>query len=199
MKKNIPWIIIIILVVFTGFSLSRYIFLQKANLDLQTEIKNSKAKIDELVSQFMAEKELNQQLAKEKEGLSKELKSLSQQFRKAEAELSQAKDGLSSIQTKMNLLKKENIYLSQLKASFDEKMQEAKNEKEGLQAKLNSIDELKKAIRDFKEKMRQERIFSRKTNKPFRQIEIDGNKGYIVWRGQSTIKVKVKIEVIPAS
>jgi hypothetical protein len=66
-----------------------------------------------------------------------------------------------------------------------------------LTVKLSSIDELKKAIRDLKEKMRQDRIAARKGSKA--NQEIAGNRGYIIWKGQPTLKNKVRIEVIPAS
>ncbi len=196
MKKNLTLVIIISLIVITGFSLSRYFYLQKANFELQSILKENKVKMDELVTQLISQKELNQQLAKEKESLSQDLKILSDQFKKAETELSSTKDTLSAIQTKINLLKKENIYLAQLKASFDEKMEQARFEKESLEAKFNSVDELKKAIRDLKIRMREERRALKKNN--VISEEINGNRGYLTWRGQSTLKSKVKIEVIPA-
>jgi chromosome segregation ATPase len=196
MKKNIYLIIIIALVILTGFSLSRYIYLQKANLELVSVIKQNRTRIDELVTQLMSEKELNQQLAKEKDGLSKELLALSEQVKKADLEVAQAKEQLGAIATKINLLKKENTYLAQLKYSFDEKLTQAKKENESLEAKFNSLDELKKAIKDLKKKMHDDRVAAKNPAKVAEQI--DGNRGYIIWKGQTTLKTKVKIEVTPA-
>jgi chromosome segregation ATPase len=196
MKKNIYLFIIIVLVILTGFSLSRYIYLQKANLELVSVIKQNRARIDELVTQLMSEKELNQQLAKEKDGLSKELLALSEQVKKADLEVAQAKEQLGAIATKINLLKKENTYLAQLKYSFDEKLAQAKKENETLESKFNSLDELKKAIKDLKKKMHDDRVAAKSPAKAVEQIE--GNRGYIIWKGQTTLKTKVKIEVTPA-
>ncbi|MDP2938607.1 MAG: hypothetical protein Q8O13_00780 [Candidatus Omnitrophota bacterium] len=196
MKKSIVLIIILGLIVLTGFSLSRYFYLQKANLELERIIKENKAKIDDLANQLFVENELNEKLKQEKQLLSNELKELSQELKQHEMELSSAKDKLSHIQTKLNLLKKENLYLSQLKASFDVKMEQANQEKAGLEAKFNSIEELKKAIYDLKDKMRRERLAARKESK--NPQKVNGNKGYIIWRGQPTLKSKVRIEVTPA-
>ncbi len=197
MKKNLAIIVIILLLVITGFSLSRYFYLQKENFELQSVIRDNKAKIDDMVAQLMSQKDLNQKLLVQKEGLSNELKILSEQLKKEEAEISQVKDRLSSVQTKMNLLKKENLYLSALKASFDEKMELVKQDKEALEAKFNSIEELKKAICGLKEKMRQDRLAQKTTHKPY--SDASGNRGYITWKGQPTLKSKIKIEVVPAS
>jgi hypothetical protein len=75
-------------------------------------------------------------------------------------------------------------------------LSQASQEKDILQAKLNSLEELKKVIRELKIKIRQAKIeLLRKNNVPLTK---EGNRGFVIKNGKSTYPTRVKIEVNPA-
>ncbi|MFA5156776.1 MAG: hypothetical protein WC532_05225 [Candidatus Omnitrophota bacterium] len=139
-----------------------------------------------LVENNIEMQENRAQLKQEQEArqlLELELKATQEQLQKVIAELKTVSDKLSSAE-------KNNQALLQ--------------EKKELEAKLHSLKELKKAIRQTKAEYRQEKAQQYRAKKE-KQKEIDaqrlaqGNRGFLVRDGQPTHQPKVKIAVEPTS
>jgi len=129
------------------------------------------------------------------EQLIAEKNTLDLQLKDTLAQLKQVTDELNNTKGRVVTLEKTNSDLIAIQQELQDKVGVIAKEKEVLEAKLNSLDELKKAIRDLKIKLRQERIAARQQRQE--QQIIEGNHGYLVYQGVSTIKGKIKIEVIP--
>lgn len=103
---------------------------------------------------------------------------------------------LQRLSSEVTLLKEETVALRQQQESLKLQLASVTEDNSLMKEKLNSIPELKKAIRELRvqaaavaaqmrQKMREARV-------------IIGNCGFIVRDGKSTYQQRVKIEVIPA-
>jgi len=125
---------------------------------------------------------------KEKQQLQGELKTTREQLQKIKAELKGTQRELKIVNTKLSGAEKNNLLLME--------------EKERLEARLNSLKELKKAIKEVKVEYRQQKAQQYITKKEH-QKEIDaqkltqGNRGFLIKDGQLLSLPKVKIEVNP--
>ena len=137
---------------------------------------------------YQALKAMEEQLTGEKNALDQQLKETQGQLKQVTEELNLTRDKVAALQ-------KDNADLLVMQKELQNKMEVIALEKETLQSKFNSLEELKKAIRDLKERLHQERLAKRREQKD-KQLS-EGNRGYLIYHGVSTIKSKVKIEVIP--
>jgi chromosome segregation ATPase len=78
------------------------------------------------------------------------------------------------------------------KGELDTKVRALTEEKMRLEEKLSSVENLKKAIKELKIKMRQD-----KQNKNLNNAAVEGNLGYIVKDGTPTYPPKKRVNVIP--
>jgi uncharacterized protein (DUF3084 family) len=112
------------------------------------------------------------------------------------ADFDQAQKIIAELVSRVSTLKAENTLLTEEKIQLNSKLVEVTQENSMLKERMNSIAELKRAIRELKIRMHQERVEAR------RRIEIkkvmEGNRGYLVKDGKSVSSGKVKIEVTPA-
>lgn len=175
----------ILLVGLTVFSAVHYYNLLDQNRILQRLVRSYEKKLTDLE---LAKKAMEEQLTQEKYALD-------QQLKEAQEQLKQVTDELSVAKNKVTTLERTNSNLWEMQKELQDKVDLIVKDKEALEAKFNSLEDLKKAIRDLKDKLRQERIAQRKAKKT-KQI-VEGNKGYLIYRGVSTSKGKFKIEVIP--
>lgn len=175
----------IVLVGVTIFSSVHYYTLLDQNRILQRLVRSYEKKLIDLEQ---AKKAIEEQLTQEKNLLEMQLREAQEQLRQVTEELSNAKG-------KIGTLEQTNSDLLALQKELQVKVDLIAKEKETLEAKFNSLVELKKAIRDLKERLRQEKLAKRQELKAKQLIE--GNRGYLVYQGQSTCRGKVKIEVIP--
>ncbi|MFZ5800164.1 MAG: hypothetical protein ACOY3D_02150 [Candidatus Omnitrophota bacterium] len=184
-KKWLQFLGLAVLIGITVFSFVHYYTLLDQNRILQKLVRSYEKKLSELE---LAKKAMEERLMQEKEALELELKS-------AQAELTKVNEELSAVKEKAGNLEKSNLDLLAQRQELEERVGAIAKEKEVLEAKFNSLDELKKAIRDLKVKLREERIAKLKQLQ--QQKEIAGNRGYLIYRGQGTSAGKVRIEVIP--
>jgi septal ring factor EnvC (AmiA/AmiB activator) len=125
----------------------------------------------------------------EKQLLQGDLVTTKQQLQRVKAELKGTRRELNSVNNKLSGLAKNNLALLE--------------EKEKLEVRLHSLEELKKAIKQVKLEHHRERVQESLIKKQH-QKEIDaqkltqGNCGYLIKNGQSLYPPKVKIEVSPA-
>lgn len=174
-----------VLVGVTIFTSMRYFTLLDQNRILQRLVRSYERKLTDLEQ---AKKAMEDQLTAEKNALDLQLKETLEQLTLVTEELTGAK-------SKITTLEKTNYDLLAMQQELKNRVGLIAQEKEALEAKLNSLDELKKAIRDLKLKIRQERLAAHKQRED-KQI-VEGNRGYLIYQGVSTIKGKVKIEVTP--
>ena len=169
MKKPLRNILILLLAAGSILIALRYVAYLKENI---ASLENQK---QNLLQDLEKEKKAVQLLNTRNAGLKNYLRAAHRKLKTLFLNSGIAKEQLEKFDLKFSILKAEN------KALLDER-QKLVQENESLKMKLNSVDELKKAIQELK-----------------RRAKIEGNRGFLLKNGQPTTSpVKVKIEVIPA-
>ncbi len=186
--KDIKIIIIAFLAGITIFCVVSFVSLLKEKKILQEEVRLRKIEISGLTNEKQG---LLQVLEKEKQ-LSIVLLSKNSRLKQ---NLSFSSKKLNKLFTQYNLevaqaavLKAENSVLRKEKQKMALDLNQAAQERQTLQARLDSITELRKAIRELKKR--------KKDGLLIRNLE--GNQGYLIKEGKSTYSANVKIEVNPA-
>jgi len=167
-KRILVNIIILFLVsssVFLGF---RYVSSLKDNI---ATLENQK---QNLLQELEKEKAHLQQLSIKNTDLKSYLKGACKRLNKSFVDLNQEEERLEKLRAQFSILKVEN-------GALLEERDRITSENEAMKMKLNSVDELKKAISELK-----------------RQVQREGNQGFLIKDGQLTSVTKVKIEVSPA-
>lgn len=135
-------------------------------------------------------------------GISEENAGLKQQLTTAQADLARMQGDLQAAQqtveeltNKFSLAKAENDALMKQVAELKGQNAAAVQEKEQLKARLNSLVELKMAIRELKRKLRRAKS---EINLRLQSSQlVIGNGGYMIKDGKPTYPTRVKIEVVP--
>jgi chromosome segregation ATPase len=209
MKKGIfKNTLIIFLLSITAFSLFKYLSLLNENYGLENNLQQTRERIalletekQNLLKDLQKEKELQAPLCSKVTVLKENLRASNLRLTKlflendyAEGAIGQLNSEVSGLQEKNRLLSEENSRIFQ--------------EKQTLLSRLNSVDDLKKTIRELKKAKRQgkKRV---KVSGLSRKMEIReeasfkeamrGNNGFLIKDGRSTYPAKIRIEVIPAS
>ena len=167
-KRILINIIILLLVsssVFLGF---RYVSSLKDNI---ATLENQK---QNLLQDLEKEKTSVQQLTVKNIGLKNYLKGAYKRLNKSFVVLGQEEEELEKLKAEFSILKAEN-------GALLEERDRITNENDAMKMKLNSVVELKKAIRELK-----------------RQAQIEGNQGFLIKDGKVTSTAKIRIEVSPA-
>jgi hypothetical protein len=186
-KDILKNILLILLLGLTGFSMFKYVSelmekyrLKDSLIQAQDQITALVQERQNLLQNIEKEKELKEQLALKSTNLKSYLKASKNRITRLLHDNAVTKDNLEEAKARFSILKAEN------KALIDgRKRLYAENEQ--FKLKLNSVTELKKIIRDLRNK---------KHNDPI--IGTEGNRGFLIKDGQSTAVERVKIEVIPA-
>lgn len=186
-KDSLKNIVLILLLGITIFSMFKYVSELNTRYQLQNSLTLARNEIvsiaqekQNLLQELKKEKELQEELALRNAALKDNLRASNQRITRFFQENSKVKEELENSGARLSILKAEN------RALIDgHKRLYVENEEYKL--KLSSIEQLKKAIKDIKNKKR-------------KSIEIitEGNQGFIIKDGQSTTVDKVKIEVVPA-
>jgi len=190
-------VIAALLVIIAGLSYYKYIMALRERDVLSRNLEQVKADMARVeverqvvAGELQRQKTHREQLLQEKEVLEEEL----QTARDKLARLSKLEEQIQPLQETIEDLEEGNLALLQEKETLTRRLDEIAQEKAALEARLRSINELKKAIKEAKIKRRQERIASRQRT----DTEITGNRGYILKNGKSTYRPKITIEVISA-
>ncbi len=205
--KHYKIILILFLIGVSMFSIVKYALVLKEKYDLLDTLEQTKKNLEvlanekqNLLQEIEKEKDRQQKLQQENSGLKDNLRSKDDEITKLKTDYAGLDASLEDLNSKYRLLKTENIALRQDKDNLKFEVGQVSQEKEGLLARLSSIAELKKAIKELRMKMRHAgtvRVI--KAKKAVKQaIETEGNRGFIVKEGKATYPAKVIIEVNPA-
>lgn len=194
--------LIIVTVLFAAaalVSLFLYIRSLQANKELEISLHQSKAQVETLGQQLGAERSQREKLGVENSALKKDLESAQERLSLIDSELAEAKRSLEDLNIQVNELQTKNSALHDEKEKLTLALAEAKQEKDDFKAKLSSVAELKKAIKEIKKQARRVGVVIVEKIREKRNVAIEGNKGYLIKDGKPTIGVssKVKIEVTP--
>jgi len=197
-KEIIKNMLIAFLATLAIFSAFRYISALKEQCLLTDGIREANEQVAVLENQ---NQNLLQQLEKEK-AAQEELIQKNSQLKDILAASKDRLAGLFKDATTLNsqvaLLKAENTALTEQREKLKAQLAQSHQENEQLNEKLNSIAELKKAIRQIKKKMHTVATKIQETaNK--KEIIVEGNRGFIIKDGEAIYPAKVKIEVAPAN
>ena len=205
--KNFRIIFIVLLCGITLFSLYNYVSLLKENVQLQSSLGEINLQIAALGEQrlnLLRDLEKEKQLAQELQGkntlLKDNLKAGISKIQKLQDALNRTKAISDELNAVASILRAENSALHKDEERLNSKLSQINRENDNFKAKLNSVEELRKAINEVKKQLRKVAVVMIKTARSQRVIE--GNRGYLVREGkstyQSTYQGKVNIEVIPA-
>lgn len=184
MAKNM---VLFLLIGISIFSMVRYVGEVRESYRLKESLTQAQNQITVLVEQkqnllqdIEKEKGLNEQLTLKNSHLKDYLRASKHKISRLFQDNAKIKDSFEDVYAKLSILKAENKALI-------ESRKRLYTENEQFKFKLSSISELKKAIKELKNHKR----------KSF-DIEIEGNRGFLIKDGQSTAVERIKIEVIPA-
>lgn len=184
MAKNM---VLFLLIGISIFSMVRYVGEVRESYRLKESLTQAQNQITVLVEQkqnllqdIEKEKGLNEQLTLKNSYLKDYLRASKHKISRLFQDNAKIKDSFEDVCAKLSILKAENKALI-------ESRKRLYTENEQFKFKLSSISELKKAIKELKNHKR----------KSF-DIEIEGNRGFLIKDGQSTAVERIKIEVIPA-
>lgn len=206
--KNLKVILFAVLCIVTLFSVFKYISAQREKNLLLYNLKQAEDKVTGLETEKQGlqrtiekEKELQNQLNEENKGLKDNLKAYEEKLAKYEDEYNQAKKTIEELSSDISLYKDER---DRLMIQFAE----ASQQRDSLEARLGSIEELKKAIKELKAKSRGRGVSRKAREAVYKKYEIkesakiyevsDGNRGFVVRDGRPTYYPKIKIKVEPA-
>ncbi|MCU0651031.1 MAG: hypothetical protein MUC52_02220 [Candidatus Omnitrophica bacterium] len=190
----------------TAFCLYEYIasIREKAELEAELSQIQKDIKVLELIrSNLYQDLEKSHQSEKmlilENTGLKDQIKIDTDRFTVLEASIRQAQENVEALNGQISVSRAENTALASEIEGLKGELSAAVTEKEKMSQTLNSVAELKKAIKALKIKTRQARRSMPVTiitdaQEQVREI-ILGNSGFLIKDGKSTYPSRVKIEV----
>lgn len=192
MKKNMLVLIFSLMIGAVIFSVVRYIAVSRAKDRLEYELSQVKEHAWFLEGQLKQDEELISGLNEEKRLLTDTLKEKESRVSQLEQKNTQNQEQVFSLVNEIEGARKQRDKTMKDLSANQEKLRE-------LQTKLQSIPELKKAIKELKTQMRNRRLKDNPRSAPLERIsEAEINFGYLLKDGVSTYKPRIKIEVIPA-
>ncbi|MDP2044229.1 MAG: hypothetical protein Q8K15_03560 [Candidatus Omnitrophota bacterium] len=202
-KETIKNIALILLLSITAFSMVRYVSELKARYRLADSLAQAQGEIailtqekQNLLQELEKEKGLKEQLALKNANLKAYLRAGKNRIARLFVDSSRIQNNLEDVRARLSILKVENsVIIDSRKRIY--------LENEELKAKLGSVVELKKAIRELK---------ARKKKRKATVLKTEGNQGYLIKQGQPTSPAKpqgnglasdsqshkIRIEVFPA-
>lgn len=191
--KNYKVILVALLAGITIFSVYKYVQALKEKYELLNTlilVKNQVAILEvekqNLLQTLEKQKQLEQRLNDEKAALKKNLKAAGKKVNSLNSEVGKINASLERVTLQVASLEGENTALK------DERDKLA-HDNDNLQAKLGSVGELRKAIRELRRQTQNLGTGMREYNE-----STQGNQGFVIRDGKSTTSGKVKIEVTPA-
>ena len=195
--KNIFIVLLISITIFSVFKYGSSLKEKYALLNTLNQIKEQVTTLENdkqgLLEKLGEEKELNAQLNGEVSEIKDYLRASKERLAKLFADYGQAQKTIEDLNYKFSILKSENTALRDEKEKLDTQLTQVSQEKNSLKAKLDSITELKKRIKELKRQGRE----GLTGHKPKARKIIEGNRGFLIKNGKPTYPAKIKIEVIP--
>lgn len=193
--KNFKLVLVIFLLAITAFSVFKYAVSLKEKYDLLNTINQIKTQVTTLENEKQNLLQLKEQLVQENSGLKDNLRASEEKIAKQAADFTLVQNALENLSSQISLAKAENGALREERDNLSGQLTQVSQEKEGLKARLGSLAELKKAIKELKKQMR--RLNTEVKKKAAIQKIIEGNRGYLVKDGRPTYPSKIRIEVNP--
>lgn len=204
MMKNFKVILLAFLIGITVFSIFKYILFLKEKNDLLNNLNAIKGQVTALENEkqnllqgLEKQKQIQQELNEQNAILKESIKVSEEKLTKLNTDFIQAQAAIEKLNSEMSAVKVENTALRQEQDKLNSQVAEITQENEGLKAKLGSIAELKKTIKELKRQMRKAELEIERKIKE-RNI-VEGNRGFLIKDGKPTSVPKIKIEVLPAS
>jgi len=205
MKQKYVMGLISLLVVVTVFSVVQYarmmqekIYLYRALKDKNTQLSVLGGEKTELSEALSKEREVAQVATEKKAILTQMMRAGARKITRLHRETAGARERIAGLSETLALLKQETAELREKGLAMQERLASAVQENELMKAKLGSVKDLKKAIRDLRVEARRIALELRKKARGVRTI-IGGNRGYFVKDGRVTTPARVTIDVRPAS
>ncbi len=184
------------------FGIVKYIILQKEKHDLIESVKQMKMQLaqfendkQDIKRSYEEEKALRLMAEKKNVQFEDSLKSTQEQLDKITIDYQSLREDVEKLSAEVSAVKAEKVFLAEKNNELQVKLNDSKKESESLAARFTSIPELKKAIRELKNQMRN--VDHEVKNKIKAERQILGNQGFVIKKGQSVVSSKVKIEVQP--
>lgn len=174
-------------------SLSEKNALVRSLEEVRQEVSNLEYERVGLVGSLQKERQLSAQLSGQNVELKENLKNSEENLSKLESELISTRRKVQELDKQLSSLRETKEYLTLTLAQTSQ-------EKESLLARMNSVVELKKALRELKTKKRKPKP---ETQAPVRKAaeyqdkDVLGNQGFLVKDGKSTYPQRVRIDVQP--
>lgn len=216
MKDKKTIILFILIVCALGYILSLLLKLDKANKDILSLGRQKQVLERDLTSQI----DKYQKLSVQYKDVQDKLKVSEDKLVKIDADFKDAQRSIEELNSQISLLKVEGGDVRQQNERLTVELRQASQERDELQARMNSVTELKKAIKDLKKQRKkvvqdvvnwtreravyqpERREITLPKVKAIKVIEEDsdaiaGNQGFIIKNGRATYQSTVKIEVEP--
>lgn len=200
LTKNFKTFLIVLLVSITVFSAIEYLMALKEKFILTNNLNQAKSQITALEDTVKKEIELQASLSQDNLKLKDELRVNTDKLTQVDLDLHNSRATIEDLTSQIALSKVENTSLREEKDKLSQDLTQVSQERDTLKARLSSIPELKKAIKEVKVQIHLAKAMIREITKQRKAVvEIDGNRGFLVKDGKATSPaVNIKIEVKPA-
>jgi chromosome segregation ATPase len=210
-KTSVQWIIgaLCVAVGIAGFCMYQYIVSMRENLTLQSQLDQVQQDLRELEvvrnnlnADLERTRESEKALILENTGLKDQVKTDQAKFTTLEATIQEAQANINALNAQISLAKEENTALITEVGGLKDKLSVVAQKNDQMEATLNSVAELKKAIKALKRKTRAARRAApvkavADAKKQVQEITL-GNLGFLIKNGTITTPSRVKIEVQPS-
>lgn len=189
--------LVLLLLVLSVFSLSRYAPLLKAKQDLEKQNQEARAQLfglrsdlDILAERLEGQKIINQEMRSENSNLRVNVAKLQE-------DLNITNEQLELLTSSLIALNRENASLKENKRILSGRLESILQDNNNMLTKVNSVEELKEMIKYIKRQVFENKLLLQK--KLDEKALAEGNKGFVIKDGETTYPPKVYIEVTPAS
>jgi chromosome segregation ATPase len=194
--KNYKIILTVLLVGITIFSVFKYVAALKEKYDLLKNLNQVKGQVAVLEQAIEKERELQKALSQENLTLKDELKTNTDKLTQLDVDLQNSQKTIEQLTSQIALSQAENTALREEKDKLTLELAQISQGRDTLKARLSSVPELKKTIKEVKVQIRKTKVMMREITKKRRVIE--GNCGFLIKNGKTTFPItKIKIEVMP--
>jgi len=194
--KNYKIILTVLLVGITIFSVFKYVAALKEKYDLLKNLNQVKGQVAVLKQAIEKERELQKALSQENLTLKDELKTNTDKLTQLDVDLQNSQKTIEQLTSQIALSQAENTALREEKDKLTLELAQISQGRDTLKARLSSVPELKKTIKEVKVQIRKTKVMMREITKKRRVIE--GNCGFLIKNGKTTFPItKIKIEVMP--
>ena len=209
MKTSFLWGIIALLLGASVFGVYKSIELLKKNSDLSRAVDNLKLKLVTTEAFLNQTKEALRESQFDNAKLEGKNRVLNSKLSEKEKQLQRYKENLTMLSNKLKQTVEINASLAEKNRETSDRLVRLEFENDEMKNKLSSIPELKKAIKDLKIKIRQEKRSKRAVQTKQEKIlavpalteavdvDLKGNRGYLLKDGRPTFDA-VDIRVLPA-